>query len=102
MYNYYRIYNFLISSQLNRLGGLSSTPQVLSLTPHVSEFQAEVKKSPRVSHVQRTGQKGLARFSQGNGALVSRWDKGSAVFSKVFSTTAMLEGGQVSLSSSLP
>jgi hypothetical protein len=34
--------------QLSWLGGLSSTPQVLGLTPRGSEFQAGVKKNPLV------------------------------------------------------
>jgi hypothetical protein len=51
--------------QLSWLGGLSSTPQVLGLTPRGSEFQAGVKKkSPRLFHTKAShmgyGARGLS------------------------------------------
>jgi len=70
---------------LNWLGGLDGTPQVLSLTFRGVNFRLGLKKSPRLSHGQSIGQKGLARLSQGNGAPVSGW----GMCEKVFSLTAM-------------
>jgi hypothetical protein len=43
------------NKRFDQVGGLSSTPQILSLIPHGSEFQAVVKKMSSFVPRQNTG-----------------------------------------------
>jgi hypothetical protein len=66
------------------LGGLSSTPQVLGLTPRGSEFQVVVKKTPSSVPRQSKGLRlspGRSRSHMGFDAVVYGWGRGSGVFS---------------------
>jgi hypothetical protein len=65
------------------MSGMVRAPQRHSIgsTPRGSEFQAVVKKIPSYVPWTKHRPKGPARFSQGNGAPVSGWGRGSGVFS---------------------